>query len=989
MTSMSSDTVGLGNYLRKQDFRRFLDREIRAEGYDGFRPNQTLSRALQSNPSGSTTPLTIIAQVALGQGRVSAIVGNPTTLWFFTGSETMLYFDIETFTGDLVPQGAQYNNVGLYILTGLVPGLTYNIVFGTNESQAINGAQVIGSSGNFVAQGTTLQIDRVPLPVFNVTASVTAVSPSPSTYYDFEGVAPNNTYYAEQQNGWRVIGSGFQTVDGFGNPARRWECEQVGNYLVLNNGVDLPMTYQLGDDSVMPIYELREQQIASVGTIASFNGVLICFDLWQINTDAFYNIMQPVAAAVPASQDGTGQITPSAATLFPSLNPNSLIGLGLFFSDGSQRTVTAVNGSGNLMVNNDVPLSNLAVSVENSQNYAAFTDITAMQRFQSRTLPSMAGLPRRFGAAIPVNMALNSNLVTFAYPVRSLPELVNAATDIGGFQNFLIPGAGDGAGNLNANATYCNPGVSNSMLVDQEAQWPVVTVLPNTVSLMEASDAAGSFAGVFDDLIDDGSPIIKAVPLLNQLVVFKQPSKGSKIFLGSYVGSQTQPFTFQPVTVNAMSAKLHYRNCVIEAGGGYYGSYLVYAGQNSFYKFDLFLMVPQEIPVLQQCQSIFFDNATDTENAFVAENPLTDELFFNIGSTPSPQGDTALCFDFIYNECRTTSAPFSAASELVNPQSGDDWFVLGLTNGSVMRYGLYGAQDGQPQVQHSSPVTASLAAVSTGFIIPTGNKLAVALLDSGIGHYDYATLTAVTGLSVGQQIKIVGPDTLCPWITNWVKGQISSISGNVIGFFVQDERVKNQIASGATVNSVADSATIVATASASFFTPAMVGKSMLFPDNLCVAITDYNSTTSVNVLVYTPEWQTVAPSETNQPFQLLPGIWHRNGQDYDSILETGLDPLGFSQGEKVINEWFVTLSSKSPSSMLRVDFKGGVNPSSWKWLMTGRLKKPVTANLLKPAIVQYYVGTRLTLTGMNNPIEFMSQNFNVQSVNSHSFARRQ
>ena len=90
------------------------------------------------------------------------------------------------------------------------------------------------------------------------------------------GYTNADSYFTPYGNPWTVIGSGFSTQ------GHRWEAVQVQDDIVFNNGVDLPVAYNLGDLQVFPIYELREQGVISVGTIASYFGMLMCFNILQI-----------------------------------------------------------------------------------------------------------------------------------------------------------------------------------------------------------------------------------------------------------------------------------------------------------------------------------------------------------------------------------------------------------------------------------------------------------------------------------------------------------------------------------------------------------------------------------------------------------------------------------------------------------------------------------------------------------------------------------
>lgn len=81
------------------------------------------------------------------------------------------------------------------------------------------------------------------------------------------------------QTNWITIGSGFTSA---ANGAKRWQAVNLNGYAVFNNGVDLPVTYRVEDSVTIPIYELREAGVASVGCISSYNGILMLGDITEI-----------------------------------------------------------------------------------------------------------------------------------------------------------------------------------------------------------------------------------------------------------------------------------------------------------------------------------------------------------------------------------------------------------------------------------------------------------------------------------------------------------------------------------------------------------------------------------------------------------------------------------------------------------------------------------------------------------------------------------
>jgi len=596
MSGFSAEAPGLQNYLIKRDWRRFYDKEIRAEGHEGLVLNQSVTPGIQITPTGSSGPLSLICQARRGDGMRVIVAGNQTTLWAYTGTQDTHY--------------------------------------------------AINATGGY------------------------------DYFANDAGV-----YVDETQYGWIQIASGLSTS------GRRWEAESCGDYIVLNNGVDLPLTYRPGESTAKPIYELREQQIASVGTIAVHNGILLAMDLWIINDTDFENLMAPTVV----NSDGT-------------FTPNPV-------------------------------------------QYSAFTKTSAMQRFPWRVLPSMQGQPRRFGAIVPVQANLNSYTLSFQYPVRSIPELV-AYNNAGGYLTGVLGGstdvqvlyAGLGGSTLNTSIVACDPTIAMSVTISDKVQSPVNFTVSDYTSQLEASDAADSYAGTYIDLVDTGSAILKAKQLLNNIIIFKETPE---IYIGQFTGDLTNPYQFTRVVLSNQGQAIKYRNTLISSGGGgFYGSCLIYAGERAFYKFDMFNQAAVEVPELQSCQDLFFQAAAaNPENAFAAENSLTREWYFCWQPTKLFP-DRALCLDYAYRTCRTTTADVCAANRIEDPRSNASpgvsnapWlFVFGDSLGSVQRYGLWDAPTENP-VGVTIAIASNVATASTAYftaahvgktlVLSTGDIVAV------------------------------------------------------------------------------------------------------------------------------------------------------------------------------------------------------------------------------------------------------------------------
>lgn len=158
-----------------------------------------------------------------------------------------------------------------------------------------------------------------------------------NAYFE-EAPAANAPYVADGTGEWMLIGSGF-SEDG-----HRWEAEDINGYTIFNNGVDLPVTYRIEETEVVPIYELREQGIASVGTIGETSGILICADISEIHADVLPEVMSPVGdidgGNMTASQSDTTVTTP--ADFFEP----AYAGRTIVWEDGTTVKISAIGGEG-------------------------------------------------------------------------------------------------------------------------------------------------------------------------------------------------------------------------------------------------------------------------------------------------------------------------------------------------------------------------------------------------------------------------------------------------------------------------------------------------------------------------------------------------------------------------------------------------------------------------------------------------------------------
>lgn len=105
-------------------------------------------------------------------------------------------------------------------------------------------------------------------------------------------IAASNTaiaWFDSASGSWNTLTTGITYND------KAWESVPLAGYLILNNGWELPyvLNFNTAGDAIVlsRLYELRESGIASAGTIAEHNGILILGNIREIQTAELNGIM--------------------------------------------------------------------------------------------------------------------------------------------------------------------------------------------------------------------------------------------------------------------------------------------------------------------------------------------------------------------------------------------------------------------------------------------------------------------------------------------------------------------------------------------------------------------------------------------------------------------------------------------------------------------------------------------------------------------------
>lgn len=104
----------------------------------------------------------------------------------------------------------------------------------------------------------------------------------------WEASRPNGDYTTVIATGDKIYRldntTAVPTEIGTGFSATKWQGESIDGYLILNNGVDLPVYFRVEDSAVVPLYELREIGVASVGAMCVANGFLMFGDTRMVSS---------------------------------------------------------------------------------------------------------------------------------------------------------------------------------------------------------------------------------------------------------------------------------------------------------------------------------------------------------------------------------------------------------------------------------------------------------------------------------------------------------------------------------------------------------------------------------------------------------------------------------------------------------------------------------------------------------------------------------
>jgi len=192
-------------------------------------------------------------------------------------------------------------------------------------------------------------------------------------------------------------------------------------------------------------------------------------------------------------------------------------------------------------------------------------------------------------------------------------------------------------------------------------------------------------------LQDDSSEILRAKELQNRLIIFKDTA----IFQATLTGDTNDPLSFK--LLYRGNDSVYWRWTLTLVGSGNFasrGDFLIYAGRNKFYKFDLTTNTPTVMDKLSFCDNLFFEHnaKSQMERVYGAINSLTSEVWFTIPEGPEHK---VLAWDWRWNTCSTIDY-YPTAAETCELDTGDNpsthYFLFArasdLQTATMYMYGL-------------------------------------------------------------------------------------------------------------------------------------------------------------------------------------------------------------------------------------------------------------------------------------------------------------
>ncbi len=507
-------------------------------------------------------------------------------------------------------------------------------------------------------------------------------------------------YYETATDDWVAIGSGF-TV---GQP---WQCEVLAGYIILNNAVNLPVWWAIGEGSVLPIHELRENGIASVGRIGSYNGFLFVGDvveiiggpmghtaLW-INGYGSYTSSSTSAKAANFSITSADNrvrfdVTTAASDIMATLPVLGVTNWGFYcflkkVDTGSGDVLTLPELAGQkiqLTTQNDLALlfwngtgwisKVFPLGVIPATDPYGIIDaaLGITQHVADEQAWSELGGPINWAPLVSGYLAAAGTTVVLPFkPFNWTAKKTRVA----------VIGAGIGGGTLGGTSLYpagvmitafaAFSAASGGVSATLEVTTDTAISYPRLTSVTRWTDVS-TFVG--KQRLGNGRRITAMLELNGLQVVYHEDGA----FINRYTGNAKQPFALRDKFTG--KAVPRSGDCIVNILNSYH---LYPSIEGSFVQFDG-LTDPDIHPLCEHAKDVFFSGLAATDRIWAVINPELNAAWFC-----RPDKIFSYRFQKGTEGCSEIDVTLLAAAFVRKPGTSTNWFILGLTR-KVYQFGL-------------------------------------------------------------------------------------------------------------------------------------------------------------------------------------------------------------------------------------------------------------------------------------------------------------
>lgn len=492
----------------------------------------------------------------------------------------------------------------------------------------------------------------------------------------------------------------------FSASGKRWQVATINGYLILNNTVDLPVSYRVEDATVTPIYEMRQIGIARVGRMCEYNGFLTIADLTEIKADQLNTWMNGYAAytttsTVPkaaswaiagvADHRKLFNVTTGASTITVTLPALTFSNQPLFFwlakvDAGAGTVITAPTIADELVVLSAI--NDSALVWWNGKRWVAKffsggvipatapygTPPTAItNRLPWAWMNSEFGEPTHWAPSFSALMAAAGTSIVLPFPPATWIANTTRVGVINGGPDGAVLGGQTGyeEGVLITAIGAFSPATMGAAIT-LETTTDASLTYPRIVNVTRWTDISTIVARYL--LQGDGSEIVGMLPLGDQLMIYRTTC----IWIGRFSGAASAPFVFTPRYPTAEQSL----NVPIwgDAIANINGDFHLYPGVGGrFYRFDG-VSWPEIHKVCDDAKSMFFTGVLESDEVFAVGNSYTKQIWF---CRPT----LTFAYDFEFNSVNEIDAAFGAGAMVRKPGTTDRWFILAIGR-FVYTYGL-------------------------------------------------------------------------------------------------------------------------------------------------------------------------------------------------------------------------------------------------------------------------------------------------------------